>query len=269
MLAALLRRRDTGGRADGHRIALVIAGGGMRGAYAGGMAHALSDAGLAGEFDVVYGSSAGAYIGAALLVGHGEGAARIFFEDMASPAFIDLRRLRRRRHVVSLDHLIDHILVETKPLPWGLLSELPVPLHVVRHGGGRHERTCASAAHGRRVAARHAGHLVDPVSRGQTGGPARPPLDRRVGVGTGAAAASVGGRQYACAGVDEPGCPAGPPHRPEPQARSVDAGRRAARSRSGRNRPGRSTARTDPADPRRPRASQPRPAPRVGGSSGP
>ena len=131
VLRALLRRLHTGGRSDGHRIALVIAGGGMRGAYAGGMAHAISDAGLAGEFDVVYGSSAGAYIGAALLAGHGEGAARIFFEDMASPAFIDLRRLRRRRHVVSLDHLIDQILVEQKPLPWGLLSDLPVPLQVV------------------------------------------------------------------------------------------------------------------------------------------
>ena len=131
VLRALLRRRDSGDRGDGHRIALVIAGGGMRGAYAGGMAHAIGDAGLATEFDVVYGSSAGAYIGAALLSGGGEGAARIFYEDMASPAFIDLRRLHRRRSVVSLDHLIDQVLVESKPLPWGLLSDLPVPLRVV------------------------------------------------------------------------------------------------------------------------------------------
>ncbi|MDT7652806.1 MAG: hypothetical protein QOI36_4212, partial [Pseudonocardiales bacterium] len=82
VLRALLRRRDAGIRADGNRIALVVSGGGMRGAYAGGMAHALDDAGLAGCFDVIYGSSAGAYIGAALLLGNGRGSAHIFFEDM-------------------------------------------------------------------------------------------------------------------------------------------------------------------------------------------
>ena len=131
VLRVLLHRRDNGSRADGHRIALVIAGGGMRGAYAGGMAHALQDAGLAESFDVVYGSSAGAYIGAALVLGGGEGAARIFFEDMAGRDFIDPRRLRRGRPVVSLDHLIDHILVHAKPMPWELLGESATPLRVV------------------------------------------------------------------------------------------------------------------------------------------
>lgn len=43
VLCALLRRRRTGVRADGNRIALVVSGGGMRGAYAGGMAHALEE----------------------------------------------------------------------------------------------------------------------------------------------------------------------------------------------------------------------------------
>lgn len=128
VLRALVRRRDTGVRADGHRVALVIAGGGMRGAFAGGMAHALDDAGLGGEFDVVYGSSAGAYIGAALLVGDGEGAARIFWEDMACRAFADPRRAGRAP-VVSLDHLLDHIMAVSKPMPWARLSD--TPLHVV------------------------------------------------------------------------------------------------------------------------------------------
>lgn len=125
MLRALVRRRDTGECADGHRIALVVAGGGMRGAYAGGMAHALDDAGLGGCFDVVYGSSAGAYIGAALLVGDGRGAAHIFFEDMACRAFADLRRAGRAP-VVSLDHLLDHIMAVSKPMPWERLAEVPL-----------------------------------------------------------------------------------------------------------------------------------------------
>ncbi len=135
VLRALLRRRAAGSRPgardDGHRIALVVSGGGMRGAYAGGMAHALDDAGLSAGFDVVYGSSAGAYIGAALLLGDGRGSALIFHEDMACRAFIDTRRFGTGRPVVSLDHLLGHVLVESKPLPWERLRDSPVPLRVV------------------------------------------------------------------------------------------------------------------------------------------
>jgi predicted patatin/cPLA2 family phospholipase len=136
VLRALLRRRDHGGRRDGrwddgHRIAAVVGGGGMRGAYTGGMAHALHDAGLEPFFDVVYGSSAGAYVGAALVLGDGRGAGHIFHEDMACRAFADPRRLGTRRPVVSLDHLIDVIMVTTKPLPWERLRDAAVPLRVV------------------------------------------------------------------------------------------------------------------------------------------
>jgi predicted patatin/cPLA2 family phospholipase len=136
VLRALVRRRDRGvlrgGRwDDGHRIAAVVGGGGMRGAYTGGMAHALHDAGLEPFFDVVYGSSAGAYVGAALVLGDGCGAGRIFHEDMACRAFADPRRLGSRRPVVSLDHLIDVIMVTAKPLPWERLRDALVPLRVV------------------------------------------------------------------------------------------------------------------------------------------
>ncbi|GAA2549862.1 patatin-like phospholipase family protein [Pseudonocardia hydrocarbonoxydans] len=131
VLRALVRRRDTGVRDDGHCIALVVSGGGMRGVYAGGMAHALDDAGLGGCFDVVYGSSAGAYIGGALLLGDGRGAAHIFFEDMACRAFVDPRRLGSRRPMVSLDHLLGHILTVAKPMSWERLRDSPVPLRVV------------------------------------------------------------------------------------------------------------------------------------------
>jgi predicted patatin/cPLA2 family phospholipase len=131
VIRALVRRRDRGDRADGDRIALVVGGGGMRGAYAGGMAHALDDTGLTAGFDVVYGSSAGAYVGAGLLLGNGRGSAHIFFEDMACREFVDPRRLGTRRPMVSLDHLIDDVLVRSKPLAWNRLRDSPVPLRVV------------------------------------------------------------------------------------------------------------------------------------------
>ncbi|WP_351225677.1 patatin-like phospholipase family protein [Streptomyces sp. NPDC002133] len=56
-----------GARADGHRVALAIEGGGMRGIIAGGMALALHELGLTNGFDAVYGASAGAASGAWLL----------------------------------------------------------------------------------------------------------------------------------------------------------------------------------------------------------
>ncbi|RTL70791.1 MAG: patatin family protein [Pseudonocardiaceae bacterium] len=135
VVRALLRRRAEGSkplaRSDEHRIALVVGGGGMRGAYAGGMVHALETAGLSDAFDVVYGVSAGAFVGTALVLGHGYDASRIFPDDMACKEFIDPRRLGTRKPMVSLDHLIDHILVHVKPTNWDALRDSPIPLRVV------------------------------------------------------------------------------------------------------------------------------------------
>lgn len=131
VLRALVRRRDRGRRDDGSRIALVVGGGGMRGAYSGGMAHALADARLAPWFDVVYGSSAGAFVGAAVLLGDGASAAAIFYEDMATRAFIDPRRIGAGRPMVSLDYLIDDVMVSSKPMPWARLRDSRIPLRVV------------------------------------------------------------------------------------------------------------------------------------------
>ncbi|MBC3189662.1 patatin-like phospholipase family protein [Pseudonocardia sp. C8] len=135
VLSVLEQRRSAGRGAgshrDGNRVALVVGGGGMRGAYAGGMVHALEEAGFAGCFDEVWGSSAGAFVGTALVLGHGADAARIFADDMACREFIDPRRFGTRRPMVSLDHLFDHILVSSKPTDWSSLVTSPVPLRVM------------------------------------------------------------------------------------------------------------------------------------------
>ncbi len=58
-----------GAREDGHRVALVLEGGGMRGVVSAGMTAAIERLGLTPGFDLVAGASAGAINGAALLAG--------------------------------------------------------------------------------------------------------------------------------------------------------------------------------------------------------
>lgn len=134
VLRVLLGRRADGSipgaRRDDHRVALVIGGGGMRGAYVAGMLHALERAGLRPCFDEVYGASSGSFSAAAFLTGSAAGCAACFPEDLATDVFINMRRLGTRRPVVSLDHLV-HVLATCKPMPWDRLGHTPAPLHVV------------------------------------------------------------------------------------------------------------------------------------------
>lgn len=135
VLRALLCRRDAGSRpgfrTDKYRIALVVGGGGMRGAYSAGMAHALEQAGLRDSFDEAYGCSAGAYVAAAFITGQAWAAPGIFYEDMASREFIDPRRIGTGRPVVSLDFLLDDVLTVAKPLEWQGLLDGTAPMRVI------------------------------------------------------------------------------------------------------------------------------------------
>ena len=134
VLQVLMDRRSegsvAGARADGNRVALVIGGGGMRGAYVAGMLRALDRAGLRPGFDEVYGASSGSYSAAAFLTGDAAACAACFPEDLCTPTFIDMRRLRTRRPVVSLDHLVD-VLGGRKPMDWPALGSTGATLHVV------------------------------------------------------------------------------------------------------------------------------------------
>jgi len=135
VLRVLINRRaeasTPGARFDGHRVALVVGGGGMRGAYVAGMLHALHRAGLRSGFDEVYGASSGSFSAAAFLTGLAAECAASFPEDLATRAFIDLRRLGTRRPVVSLDHLVHEVLGIRKPMQWEALCEAPASLRVV------------------------------------------------------------------------------------------------------------------------------------------
>lgn len=122
----LLARRDAQSapeaRADLSRVALVVGGGGMRGAYVAGMLAALEGAGLRDCFDEAYGSSSGAASAAAFLTGSAADGAACFPEDLASRRFIDKRRMLLGRPVVSLDYFVDEVLSGRKPMRWDLLG---------------------------------------------------------------------------------------------------------------------------------------------------
>jgi predicted patatin/cPLA2 family phospholipase len=112
-VADVLRRRRAersaaGARADPHRVALVLEGGGMRGVVSAGMAAALDRLGLAAGFDLVVGSSAGALNGVGLLAGVAAEGPGTYAGPLASRRFINPARLLLGRPVLDARFLLDH-----------------------------------------------------------------------------------------------------------------------------------------------------------------
>lgn len=149
---AAIQARASGTPRDGKdtaKIALCIEGGGMRGAVSAGMCAAIKYCGLEDCFDAVYGSSAGAIVGAYFvsrqLPVYG---ARIYYEVLCGPMekaesmsrpgrFIELGALlhhpyirrvwgnreqsfyaKEARPVLDLDYLLDSVLRHQRPLDW-------------------------------------------------------------------------------------------------------------------------------------------------------
>jgi predicted patatin/cPLA2 family phospholipase len=124
-VAEVLRERSAG-RADEHRVALVLEGGAMRGVVSAAMTAALERLGLTTKFDLVVGSSAGALNGAAFLAGVAAGSAAAYHGTLASREFINPARLLLGRPALDVGWVVHNA-----------------------HDGldaGRHERTLASPA---------------------------------------------------------------------------------------------------------------------------
>jgi predicted patatin/cPLA2 family phospholipase len=100
VLAALRKRPP------GSRLALVVEGGGMRGAVSGGMALALDELGLAHCFDAAYGSSAGALNALWLVSGRAGAGIRTWTDAGWLATLIRRRRMLLRRPVVDVDGLV-------------------------------------------------------------------------------------------------------------------------------------------------------------------
>ena len=117
-------------RGDGWRVALVIEGGGMRGAISGGMALALHELGLVPAFDAVYGSSAGTISGAWLLSSYPEGL-RGWADPEYARALIHRRAALRGRPVVGVETLIEEVYQTTFPLDYASVLVSPVEFHPI------------------------------------------------------------------------------------------------------------------------------------------
>lgn len=95
-------------RPDGARIALVVEGGGMRGAVSGGMVLGLDELGLSQAFDAAYGSSAGTLNAMWLASGRVREGIPTWTEPRLVNELIDWRRAIGRRPVVDIETLVEH-----------------------------------------------------------------------------------------------------------------------------------------------------------------
>lgn len=128
------RRADgsaQGHRADGHKLGLAVEGGGMRGIVSCAMLSALEDFGYTQVFDAIYGGSSGSVNAAYFLAGDLWRSLSIYYDDLATRQFIDLRRILRRKAPLNVDFAFDVVFELTKPLDTAAVLASPIPLHVM------------------------------------------------------------------------------------------------------------------------------------------
>jgi predicted patatin/cPLA2 family phospholipase len=133
-----------GNRTDTRKIGLAIEGGGMRGCVAAGMVAAINYLGLNDAVDVVYGSSAGAMIGAYFVSRQYAGVA--IYHDilpLAGRKFINKLRLLHamgvpslssmKTEVLDLDFLLNDVMAAFRPLDWTTFetNERRQPLKII------------------------------------------------------------------------------------------------------------------------------------------
>jgi len=129
VLEVLARRAASGSNDDGARLALVVEGGGMRGAVSGGMGLALHEAGLTHCFDAAYGSSAGGLGAAWLLSGQVEAGLKTYFDPSIINRVIRPGRALGRGPIVDMEHMIGTIYERVAPGFFELVLASPVELH--------------------------------------------------------------------------------------------------------------------------------------------
>ncbi|MDG3011137.1 patatin family protein [Rhodococcus sp. D2-41] len=117
------------GRSDDARLALVIEGGGGRGAYSGGMVLALEQLGLTDCFDDVYGASAGALNGVWLLARDAAAGMSIWWDPAVIRRVTNFWSPLRGRPVVDNEYLVDTVCHDLVPLDCAAVLAHPVRFH--------------------------------------------------------------------------------------------------------------------------------------------
>jgi predicted patatin/cPLA2 family phospholipase len=116
-------------RPDGARTALVVEGGGMRGAVSGGMALALDELGLRDRFDAAYGSSAGTLNAMWLVSGRVREGIPTWVDPSLVHQLINPRRALRRGPVVDITTLVEHRYEQLAPGLFGDVLAAGTELH--------------------------------------------------------------------------------------------------------------------------------------------
>jgi predicted patatin/cPLA2 family phospholipase len=118
-------------RPDGARVALVVEGGGMRGAVSGGMALALHEMGLADAFDAAYGSSAGCLNAMWLVSGRVRDGIPTWTDPSLVHQLISRRRALRRQPVVDVRTLVEERYEQLSPGLFDAVLSSDTELHPI------------------------------------------------------------------------------------------------------------------------------------------
>lgn len=124
-------RRASADRADGHRLVLVVEGGGSRGVYSSGMVQAIEELGLAAIFDAVYGTSAGAINAAWLLCGRAVSGMRSWTDPVIMRRAIDPLRMLRGRPAFDLHYLVHQVYDGLEPMDFPAILANPTTFHPI------------------------------------------------------------------------------------------------------------------------------------------
>jgi predicted patatin/cPLA2 family phospholipase len=126
-IGAILTRSRSGRRDDGRKLALVLEGGGMRGAYTGGGVVALERLGLTSAFDEVYATSAGA-MNAAYFLAHQASQGIVLYPDyLARTRFYNPLRVWKS---IDIDYVFDRLITREVPLDLAAVAASPSKLFV-------------------------------------------------------------------------------------------------------------------------------------------
>lgn len=129
------RRKDgtgPGTRRDGHRVVLVVEGGGSRATYSSGMVLAIEELGLTRCFDAVYGTSAGSLSGSWLIAGQAAACCAGWWRPGLMERVTDVGRGLRGRPVIDVEYLINRAADDQDiPLDWQAIVDSDIPLHPV------------------------------------------------------------------------------------------------------------------------------------------